>query len=275
MLEETVKTTDLTLDQIKPEIKSPDNHHFSHGCLNCATPVVQNFCPNCGQKVAIHRYSIVHFVEHDLVHGIWHVDKGILFTIKKLFTKPGHSVREYIQGKRANYFNFVTLILTILAAAALLAPYVHVKLADLMPWSDKNTINALEQWMAKYPKLFAVITIPTNSLFSYLWFRKSRLNYSENLVANSYKTAAELIIGLFSSVIMIFYTNIKGLTIVYFMIITPIIFIYGIWYYYQLFSAYGYSKKALFFRSVMTIISCTLLPAVIGFVLAIIQKLTH
>ncbi len=68
-------------------------------CLNCEHSIAEKYCSCCGQKTSTHRYSLKHFVEHDFVHGVWHVDKGIVFTIKELFTRPGHSVREFILGK--------------------------------------------------------------------------------------------------------------------------------------------------------------------------------
>lgn len=66
-------------------------------CLNCTAPVTQNYCANCGQKSTAHRYSIKHFLAHDFIYGVWYIDKGI-FTLKGLFARPGHSVREFIQG---------------------------------------------------------------------------------------------------------------------------------------------------------------------------------
>ncbi|WP_231424653.1 DUF3667 domain-containing protein [Pedobacter sp. Leaf250] len=275
MVEETVKPTDLTLDQVKPEINlTSTHHHESNGCLNCAKPIAEKFCPNCGQKSTTHRYSIAHFVEHDFIHGVWHVDKGLLFTVKELFTRPGHSIREYIQGRRASHFSFVTLILLILTASTLLAPYLHIKMSDLIPMRTKNVMNSFEEFVTKYPKIFIVILIPFNSIFSFLWFRKARFNFSEHLVANSYKAAAELIIGLLFTVLMIFYTNLKILTIVYFSVIMPIVFFYGIWFYYQLFTNCGYSKKALFFRSFGVILSIAIFQAIFGFLWGMFQMMS-
>lgn len=238
---------------------------MEHNCLNCTHQLIDNYCQNCGQKSSTHRYSIKHFVEHDFVHGVWHVDKGMLFTIKELFIRPGNSVREYIQGKRANYFSFVTLILLILTASGLLAPYIHIKLSDLMP-NNKDMMNSFENFATKYPKLLVVITIPVNSLFSLLWFRKAKLNYSENLVLNSYKAAAELIVALFFAVVTIFCTDIKTIKLLYFSILTPLVFIYGTWYYFQFYSAYGYSKKALLFRSILVILSYSLFQVIVGLI---------
>ena len=87
-------------------------------CLNCNQNIRSNYCDYCGQKASTHRYSVKHFIEHDFIHGVWHVDKGILFTLKALFTRPGHFVRNYIEGKRVNYFNFVSLLILIMAISA-------------------------------------------------------------------------------------------------------------------------------------------------------------
>ncbi|MBB6270672.1 hypothetical protein HDF26_001099 [Pedobacter cryoconitis] len=248
---------------------------MEHHCLNCTYQVIDNYCQNCGQKSSTHRYSVKHFVEHDFIHGVWHVDKGILFTIKELFTRPGNSVREFIQGKRVNYFSFVTLILLVVTASSLLPPYIHIKLSDLIPLSSKAAMNSFEKFLITYPKLIIIITIPVNSLFSLLWFRKSRINYAENLVLNSYKAASELLIGLLFTVFAVLCTDTKAIISIYFWLIVPSIFIYGIWYYYQFYSVYGYSKKALIFRSILVILSYSLLQVVIGFIWGFLQLILH
>ena len=159
-------------------------------CLNCSNPVTEKFCSKCGQKTTTHKYSFKHFIEHDLIHGIWHVDNGILFTIRELFTRPGHSIREFINGKRVGYFSFVTLLLLILGISHFLGDYAQVKISDLMPESSQGITNKVEAFTNKYPKTMLLITIPFYSIFSFLWFRKSKLNLTEHFVLNSYKTVA-------------------------------------------------------------------------------------
>ena len=61
---------------------------------------------NAGEKQALIAYSLIHFMEHDLIHGVWHIDKGVLFTVKELILRPGDSVRGFIQGKRVGFFSF-------------------------------------------------------------------------------------------------------------------------------------------------------------------------
>lgn len=244
---------------------------MSPDCLNCSAPVTQNYCANCGQKSTTHRYSIKHFLEHDFIHGVWHVDKGILFTLKGLFTRPGHSVREFIQGKRVPYFSFVTLILLILTVSGLIAPYTHGKMSDLMPQGSRAMMNSLEKFISEHPKLVLIIAIPIYSFFSFIWFRKAKLNFSEHLVLNSNRIIVELIIGLLVSALTIFYTNTKVLVFLYFGLLSFLGLFYSIWFYYQFFSGFNYNKKALLLRSIAVPASYYFLSFLIGVVFAIIK----
>lgn len=243
-------------------------------CLNCSAPVNHNYCSNCGQKSSTHRYSIKHFIAHDFIHGVWHVDKGILFTLKALFTRPGHSVREFIQGRRVPYFSFVTLILLILTASGLIAPYIHMSISDLMPQGSKAMMSDVEKFMSTHPKLMLIIMIPIYSLFSFIWFRKAKLNFSEHLVLNSNRIIVELIIGLLISIVTIFYTNLKVLAFLYFGVIIFVAFTYSCWFYYQFFSAFNYSKKGLLLRSIMVPASYYFISFLIGMVSAVV-KIMH
>lgn len=243
---------------------------MSETCLNCLKPVTEKFCGICGQKITVHRYSFKHFIEHDLIHGIWHVDNGILFTIKELCTRPGHSIREFVNGKRVYYFSFVTLLLLILGISHFLSEYAQVKISDLMPESSKGAMNDVQEFTKKYPKSMLLLTIPFYSLFSFLWFRKSKLNLTEHFVLNSYKTVGESLIALLFVIITIFYANIKVLTIVYSFISLFTLF-YAFWFYRQFFSTYGFSKKSLIIRSLGVVFSYMFLSVLVGLIIAIMK----
>lgn len=58
---------------------------------------------------------------HDLLHGIWHLEKGILFTIKETFMRPGQAALDYITGKRIRYYNVFYLSLLVIALNLLLS----------------------------------------------------------------------------------------------------------------------------------------------------------
>jgi rRNA maturation protein Nop10 len=244
---------------------------MTSNCLNCGKTTSENYCPNCGQKTDTHRYSFKHLIEHDFIHGIWHVDKGILYTLKELFTRPGHRVREYIQGKRKGLFNFFTLLVIILAVSHFIGQYSNVKVFDLFSESAKSTTDILNEYSKKYPKLFVLINIPFNAIFSFLWFKKAKLNFTEHLVLNAYATVFNAVIGLLFVIISVFYTNLNGLRIIYGLIgFTQLL--YAFWVYYQFFSEYNFSKKGLIIRSIGTIFSAMFLSVLIGIVWKILEN---
>ena len=243
---------------------------MAKNCQNCNEIITGNFCTNCGQKASVHRYSFKHFIEHDLIHGIWNVDNGFFFTIKELFTRPGHSIREFINGKRVRYFSFITLLVIILGISHFVGEYSQVKLSDLMPESSKESMNVIEVFTKKHPKITLLLTIPFYSIFSFLWFRKPKLNLTEHFVLNSYKTVVESIIGLIFTIITVFYINQKGLRTIYSLVVLFSL-IYTFWYYKQFFSAYGYSKKSLIIRSLGVIFSYMFFSIMLGIVMAIMK----
>lgn len=239
-------------------------------CQNCNEIVTRNFCSNCGQKASVRRYSFKHFIQHDLIHGIWSVDNGLFFTIKELFTRPGHSIREFINGKRVGYFNVITLLVIILGVSHFVGEYSQVKLSDLMPESSKESMNTFEVFTRKYPKITLLLTIPFYSVFSFLWFRKAKLNLTEHFVINSYKSVGELIIAFTFTIITVFYTNHNGLMTVYSLVMF-LSLVYSFWYYKQFFSAYGYSKKSLIIRSLGVILSYMFFSFALGIIMAIMN----
>jgi len=125
-----------------------------------------------------------HFLVHDLVHGVWHLDKGILFTLKKAITGPGRVAREYIAGKRAGHFNIITLALLLLG----LAFYIQHTFGNphiLLEIIDKHKVSK------KYDpstgiKLIIFSFIPIFSIVAFFFFRKIRFNYTEHIVAATF-----------------------------------------------------------------------------------------
>jgi len=161
-------------------------------------------------------------------------------------------------------------LLLILGVSHFLSEYAQVKLSDLMPESSKGVVNELQEFTKKNPKTILLLTIPFYSFFSFLWFRKSKLNLTEHFVLNSYKTVGESLIGLLFVIITIFYANIKVLIIVYSLISLSTL-IYTFWFYRQFFSAYGYSKKSLIIRSLGVVFSYMSLSFFVGIIMGIMK----
>lgn len=89
-------------------------------CMNCSSEVHSRYCPDCGQKSPTSRITLPHFVRHDLMHGLWHIDKGILFTLREALLRPGQAALDYIRGRRIRYYNVFYLSLMIIGLVLVL-----------------------------------------------------------------------------------------------------------------------------------------------------------
>lgn len=171
-------------------------------CKNCGIAFDGKFCPNCSQKADTHRLTLAHFA-HDATHAVTHTDKGILLLIKAMFTKPGLVGREYVEGKRKKYFSPITFLLIMMAIQVFV-----VKKTDLYAKFTREVQKTFEEFVQKSPnamndfnkrmnkadkqasvmtdnnKLVTVIFIPLLSVLTWLFFKKSKFNYAENLVFN-------------------------------------------------------------------------------------------
>jgi hypothetical protein len=82
-------------------MKSLVSHEGRH-CANCGTPLVGEYCHECGQSVHSVLKPMHHMIE-ETVETVLHVDSRILDTLPPLFLKPGFLTLEYFAGRRVRY----------------------------------------------------------------------------------------------------------------------------------------------------------------------------
>ncbi len=149
---------------------------MENNCLNCETPLTDRFCARCGQKADTHRITAKHFMLHDLMHGVWHIDKGILFTLKEVFTRPGYAALDYIKGKRVKYYNIFYLMLIVVGLILIADHYQGEKMWETGRVGKSKAANL----MAQYAKLFFMVIIPIFCINAQLLFRKLKINFFEH-----------------------------------------------------------------------------------------------
>jgi hypothetical protein len=90
-------------------------------CADCGAPRYGPFCSQCGEH-ALDRHSLTlsHFLKHNVLHELSHVDGKIFRTFRYLVFRPGFLSAEYFAGRRRRYINPVRLLLTCLLVLALL-----------------------------------------------------------------------------------------------------------------------------------------------------------
>ncbi len=187
-------------------------------CLNCGVTLTGKFCAQCGQKADTHRITAGHFFMHDLLHGFWHLDKGILYTLKQTFIRPGLAAMDYIGGKRTRYYNVFYLTLIILGLNLLVVHYIHKynppKVADI----DGDGL-ILYQFITENIKYIILCLIPLFALNGFILFRKLKLNYAEHMIIAGFAllgcTVIALVVNLLSLGLVhmrpVFWENIKSI----------------------------------------------------------------
>ena len=233
-------------------------------CLNCGTELTGDYCHNCGQKASTKRFSFRRLLDREFLNGAFMLNKGLLFTIKILFTRPGHGVREFLEGKRIRYFNAFSLLLLILALLFFLDGYSDLKLSDILGNEEQKEIyNSFEKLMKDYPRVIYILNIPLMALSTIIFFRKSDINLAEHIILNTYNTSASLIISLPLAIFSIFYDNLQVIRVMY--QFSPILSIgYSIWLYFQFFSTSRYKKSSLFWRSLFAILFYLFIQGIAG-----------
>lgn len=186
-------------------IASKFNGNMEHKhCLNCGAEALEKYCGQCGQKTDTHRITMKHFIFHDLIHGIWHLDKGILFTIKEAILKPGQAVLDYINGKRIRYYNIFYLSLLLIGIMALLSSLYQkrINIDEAFP-PTHTTERILLQFIIdfiyyfnQHIKIFFLATIPFIAINCFILFKRMKLNLVENFIFAGFYLVGYLIIGL-------------------------------------------------------------------------------
>jgi hypothetical protein len=151
-------------------------------CKNCNDAYNGNFCPACGQKAATHEID-GKYIMHEIPHAIFHVDKGILYTIGQLSTRPGKTVLEYIRGRRVKHYSPIAYIL-ILSAIFLLVN----KFTTVFTGVDYTRVNnEVQEKIEHLTGLIFLTLTPVFALFYTLFFyKKTGFNYWQMLVANTF-----------------------------------------------------------------------------------------
>jgi hypothetical protein len=175
-------------------------------CLNCETELTGNFCHQCGQKASTQRITFSRFVSHDLMHGLFHLDKGVLYTMRALILKPGYAVKSFISGKRVQHYNIFALFIIMVACKALLDNYYDTDFA--FESSNKNAgDDEANKLIQNYYKVIYLMCIPVLSLITWLLLRRLKYHYTEHIVLNCFLLTGAFFYSLILTLIGILLGN--------------------------------------------------------------------
>lgn len=237
-------------------------------CLNCGAELHGKYCSNCGQAAATHKFSVGHIFSHDLAHGVFHLDRGFFYTVKEIIRRPGVAIREYIEGKRVNHYNYFAFIILLAAMNHVVMTSLGVTMSDILgvPKEGRDIVEGVMHYTLQYQKLIIFCSIPFAAVCSFIFFRKAPINYAEHLVLNAYLQGALLLIQtiVFIAGILIFYiSHNTNVTKIVMFTISPVVVVYSVRFYWQFFYPYYKNKWLLVYRSMQAYALSTFITTVI------------
>lgn len=158
-------------------------------CKNCGHRFEGNFCNHCGQSAKTGRIDIK-FLWEDVHHGILHYDKGIVYSAKQLFLKPGYIIGDYVKGKRVGHFRPISLVIVLATIYALIYHLTNVNLLN----STNNSSVEVYNYLIEHYYWFIIATIPLFAISTKLVFRRQDFNFPEYIIFESFKASQRLIV---------------------------------------------------------------------------------
>ena len=185
-------------------------------CLNCGTCFRGKYCPWCGQQASTGRLNWRTLIDQ-VTYSITNIESGIGRTMKDLFSRPGHMMRDFIAGKRVIYFKPFSMLVVLGGIYVILSTFlkhtlgidgagVTVEIGDDIAqelFEDRSGFTSaiflmLENAFSN-PVFWSLLMIPFFALTTRWVFRKEgarNYNYVEFLYVCAYMACQRFVIDI-------------------------------------------------------------------------------
>lgn len=199
-----------------------------HECATCHTEFHGNYCPRCGQKSTIGRYSFkTAFLTFLDVWGLG--NRGMFRTIRDLLLRPGYMIRDYLSGMQMAYFPPFKMFFLVITLSVLVDSGLNIRMTNTLNNTFTNTtkedvskepdqalndndskkklelkildkIDKCVSWLDNNQTIVQFLLLLVLSGPMYLLFRKNKkipdIRYSELFIAMVYITNMMTIINI-------------------------------------------------------------------------------
>ncbi|MFO0738761.1 MAG: DUF3667 domain-containing protein [Labilithrix sp.] len=167
-------------------------------CLNCAEVLAGKFCHSCGQSAKTPKRITVGAILHELPHAVLHLEHALPHTILALLRRPGHTIRDYLGGKRAKVYSPFTLLF--LVSGLLGLALVALRSKNMVP-AGAPSANELGPRITtalfKHQAWVRLAFLPLIAVGPTLVLRgRTGLRYGEQIVAAAMLTAGSAMVKL-------------------------------------------------------------------------------
>lgn len=192
-------------------------------CKNCGNEFDGNYCNQCGQKASTRRLNLKR-IFYEVRTTLFQLDYGLLYTTKKLLTRPGKTIRDYLDGQRVYHFKPFTYLFLLATVYIILVRTIgsDALMSDVLKgisdgWGERSSnpdsFNVFD-WLGRNYAYTVLLIIPIISLASFIAFRKMKYNYAEHLVLNSYIVGLNTFIFIGFTILKYFVKSVESLYLI-------------------------------------------------------------
>lgn len=162
-------------------------------CKNCNAAVHSNFCPNCGQPTKLKRID-GHYIIHEIEH-ILHFERGILFSVKELFLRPGETIRRFIAENRSRLVKPVIFIIVTSLIYTIVSRFSHTDYNYIrFQGVEKLTLGKILKWIQGNYGYANILTGAFIAFWLKIFFKKYNYNFFEILIMLCYVMGMQMLI---------------------------------------------------------------------------------
>ena len=190
----------------------------SQTCKHCGNTNAGKYCSACAQSFAVKRITVPGIL-HEIFHLFTHLDKGFVYTLKKLITHPGTMQKEYIEGHRVKHQKPFSMFFLCATFSALVYYWTNTALIRYYNESDETTAYFFQHYMV----ILQMLMIPVYAGITWLIFYPSKYNYAEVVIQLLYMLSILLLIVALIQLLRLIWPGLETRFIE-----LPVLLVYGI-----------------------------------------------
>jgi len=187
-------------------------------CKNCNNKFEGLYCNNCGQSADTRRLDYKFLFKNLRKNFLKYFHGGIFYSAVQLFKRPGHTIREYIEGKRVKHFEPIALLITLATLYGVLYHMFGINLfvdgSANQSASQTTNLNLINKWLSNNFSLATLLFVPIYSIASFIVFYKQRYNFIEHLYLNTFLGSQRILLRLVLFPLLVFFNGTAQLKII-------------------------------------------------------------
>ena len=169
-------------------------------CKNCNTEINSKFCSDCGQPTSLKRID-GHYIIHEIEH-VLHFERGILYTVKELFIRPGQNIRNYISVNRSRLIKPIIFIILTSLIYTIISHYFHIEDEYIKQEGlEKYTVGKILKWLQSNYGYMNILSGAFIAIWLKVFFKKYGYNFFELLIMLCFTLGISMLIFAFFAII--------------------------------------------------------------------------